>query len=83
MTDILDIVPSSDDKNSQRFGIWIASVPGLPFITGPPERLFLSPFRLKTEARTSCETLWFLIPGTMDSIQHFSHEYDLIPSSES
>jgi len=40
---------SSDDKNLRRFGIWIASILGRPFLTTPPECLFL-PFRLKTEA---------------------------------
>jgi hypothetical protein len=31
--------PKSDYKNSQRFGIWNVSVPGLHFLTTPPEWL--------------------------------------------
>jgi len=73
---------SPDDKNLQRFGIWIASIPGLPFLTTPLECLFFNLFVWRRR-HTSSETLWFLMHRTMDSVQHFNHEYDPIPSSES
>jgi hypothetical protein len=83
VTDILDIVHCLTIKIHSISESRLPQSLGCIFITGPPERLFPFTFRLKTEARTSSETLWFLIPGTVDSIQHFSHEYDLIHSSES